>query len=213
MAKKRTPGLLFPMAPADTPAVAVTPPPVDGAAALKIESAPPATSGGPSLELVQPGGHPGQRDPFYIPAGADPASVAFWTDMRVPLGNSSEYETPEEAEGNLWLVLWGRASETNPELASVLYQLRAWGCRLAWTPRGNLRLNWRPALARVPETVCSVQHRMEVLARNQSALLGVPEELHGRLVTLLERYLEPFRDELARLFRATTEGWPEEARW
>lgn len=194
MAKKTTSGL-FPV-----PA-APTPPAVDGTAALTL-AAPDARTG-----------HPGQRDPFFIPAGASPDEVQFWTDMHVVLGNAWGPETPEEAEGNLWLVLWVRASETNPELASTLRQLRAWGCRLGWTRQGNLRLNWRPCLPSVPEMVCSTAHRMEILSRNQAALVGVPEEHHGRLVTLLERYLEPFRDELGRVFRETAAAWPEEARW
>lgn len=167
---------------------------------------------GPALSLVQ-SGHPGQRDPFFIPAGATPEQVQFWTDMHFRFSVWPEPETAEDLEGTAWLSIIDRAGGLDTPLGDALRTLRRWGCRLNWTPRGNLRLNWRPALANVPEMECSTAHRMEVLSRNQAALIGVPEEHHGRLVTLLDRYLEPFRDELGRVFRETAAVWPEDARW
>lgn len=173
------------------------------------------TNDQPAPETEKPrGGHPGQRTPFLIPAGAGPEEVDLWTDLKIVVG-TSDYapETDEEKESTAYLVAVGLAQERNKELFATLRQLRKWGCGLNWTKQGGLRLNWRPCLANVPEMECSMSHKMEVLGRNRNALLGVPEEHHSRLVTLLERYLEPFKEPMAGLFREIAATWPEEARW
>jgi len=137
-----------------------------------------------------------------------PGEVGFWT---ICLPGVSD--TRANQDSALWLTAIDKTRVKDHELYLALRQLRAWGCLFGWTPTGMLKLNWRGCLKNVPAMECSTGHMMEVLARNQKTMIGVPESQHARLVTLLERYLEPFREKMLSLFREIVAGWPEEARW
>jgi len=137
-----------------------------------------------------------------------PEDAGFWTVCQ-----PGEPDTQANQNSAFWLIAISKARTKDHELYLALRQLRAWGCLFGWTPAGSLKLDWRGCLKNVPAMECSTSHMMEVLARNQKTMIGVPESQHARLVTLLERYLEPFREKMLVLFREIVAGWPEEARW